>query len=241
MSAKKLLVFALIGLSALTVAISHLAGRDPATKVVLDSGLSLVAVGSPPNRSEMPRVDEAIARRQEALEYASGTTLNYKGNIRDEEGNLSHQSLRSLGISDNHISVIELSYKLSRQEIEDDFKSRIEIDDRRSDPRKLTQAFKVKSSPETGDRILSKFRSDIVALVGEELGEIVYQGITPAEQFGYFGRQEIHFEMYPSADSEIGYEILINFYEPRFMVSLGQRRIRSHKELNLVFGSALNE
>jgi hypothetical protein len=50
----------------------------------------------------------------------------------------------------------------------------------------------------------------------------------------------MHFKMYPSTDSEIGYEILINFYEPQFMISLGQRRIRSYKDLNLVFGTALD-
>lgn len=239
MSAIRRPIFTIIGL-ALTFTICYLAGRNPATTVVLDSDLSLMAADHPPNRSYSHRVDEAIVRRQEALDYASGITFNYKGNIRDEEGNLDHQSLRSLGISDTHITAIEFSYKRSRQEIEDDFKSRIEVDHRRSDPEKLTQTFKVKSSPETADRILSQLRSDIVALVGENLGETVYQGITPAEQFGYFGRQEMHFKMYPSTDSEIGYEILINFYEPQFMISLGQRRIRSYKDLNLVFGTALD-
>ena len=190
---------------------------------------------------ERPRIDPEILKRQEALAYASEQSTSHVPSLLDDDGELDFEKLRPLGVSDAQALEIKSAYQTARREMADDFKKRIESDPRRSDPARSTQAFKVKSAPESGDEISSRMRSQIIKAVGQDLSDTVYRGLLPCEQFGNFGRQEIHFNMTPSDTSEIGYEIQVNFYEPQFMVSLGQRRIRSQKDLSLVLGSVLNE
>lgn len=194
-----------------------------------------------PVSARKPRIDPAILERREALAYASEQTTSYVPSLLDDDGELDFEKLRSLGISDAQALEINSAYQTARREMADDFKKRIESDPRRSDPARSIQAFKVKSAPETGDKISSRLKSQMIKAVGQDLGNTVYRGFLPCEQFGNFCRQEIHFKMTPSETSEIGYEIQVNFYEPQFMVSLGQRKIRSQKDLNLVLGSVLNE
>lgn len=188
-----------------------------------------------------PRIDSEILKRQEALAYASGQTTSHVPSLLDDDGELDFENLRLLGVSDAQALEIKSAYQTARREMADDFKKRIESDPRRSDSARSIQAFKVKSAPEFGDKISSRLRSEVINVAGPDLGSTIYQGLEPCEQFGNFGRQEIHFKMTPSDSSEIGYDIQVNFYEPQFMVSLGQRRIRSQKDLNLVLGSVLNE
>jgi hypothetical protein len=194
-----------------------------------------------PQGSKRPSADPVIVDRWESRAYAEGYPKTFKHLLRDEEGNLSQKALRDLGVSEEHVKQIASLYQAPRLEMAEEFKSRIEADKSRSDPEKSIQAFKVKSAAETGDKISSRFKNEMGSIVGAEMAETIYDGLTIGDQLGCFGRQEIHLKMIPSEESEIGYIIKADFYEPKFMVSVRRREIQTWKELHLVFGTAFDK
>lgn len=188
-----------------------------------------------------PDIDPATTKRQEALVNAAGQDKAFIGLVRDAEGNLNEKILSDLGLSLDQIVKIQSEYLIARRDLQDILKSQIKQDFHRSDATKGIIAYKIPSFPESGDRISSDLKERIGRVVGPDLAGVIYAGLTPPDQFGNFGRQEIHLKMIPSELSEIGYDIEVNFYEPMFMVSVGNRKIQTKTELSLAFGTVFDE